>query len=269
MKKHHLIEFTLIFLVSILLIVPTRAYSKNISPSDDAYVNSYLPDDNYGASDYLHIGTSIGYCVTFLKFEIPTTDRALISATISTHWYNFLCETWLTIKAGTTSNSWTEETITYNNCPYYYTDLLTTESITDGDYLNFDVTDYIPETGPFSIIIWEETPYTGDYLQGDSKEGELAPKPPRLSLTYESRIEDFLPAIIGGTVGGIIGIGVILGVIVHLRNKKKKERIELDTKKIEKVEVETATQIQYTFCPQCGSRLVKEAKFCTGCGAQL
>ena len=269
MEKKNLIWIISLYLTLVLLIVPTRAYSTKLYPIDDAYVDSYYPNDNYGASDYLFIGTYLfgGYCVTFIKFQIPSSDRTVLSAIVSTYWYNFMCETWLTIKAGTTDNTWNEQTITFNNCPYFYNDLLATASITDGDHLEFDVLNLMPESGAFSIIIWEESPYSGEYLQGDSKECELVPDPPYLTITYESRIEDFLPAIIWGTVGGIVGVASLLGVGFYLRNKKRREKIGLE--RLEREKVEKIHKIEHNFCPNCGKSIIKGALFCSNCGTQL
>ncbi|UCC21050.1 MAG: zinc ribbon domain-containing protein [Promethearchaeota archaeon] len=263
MKKHYILGIFLLVSIFILLAVPTEAYATTINPSDDAYIDSYYPYSNYGASDYLGVGVMVfgGYCVTYLKFQIPASDRAIISATVSTYWYNYMCETWLTLRAGTTSNAWYEETITFDNSPYFYYYVISEAYITDRDHFNFEVKDYLPESGAFSIIIWEEST-TGEYLQSDSKDNTLYPEPPTLTITYESKIEDFLPAIIGGTVGAILSVGAVIGFAVYYSNKKKRQRIELR-------EGEELDKMEMVFCPKCNQRLYKGAKFCTECGNPL
>lgn len=265
MNKNHLVVFFLFISIFILLTIPTRAVKKELSPIDDAYVDNYYPYDNYGASDYLEIGTILfgGYCVTYLKFNIPVSDKTVLSATVSTYWYNFMCDTWLTVRAGTTSNAWNEETITYDNSPNFYYDLLAQAMITDMEYFTFDVTDYLPESGSFSIIIWEESD-TGESLQGDSKENDFIPDPPFLTINYETTIEDLLPAIIGGTVGGIVGVGAVVGIGIHFKNKKRTERIGLEEVKAEKL-----GEMGKILCPKCNQQISKEAQFCSNCGSQV
>jgi len=265
MKKDHLIGIFLLFSIFILLAVPTRAETSKLSPVDDAYVDSYYRNDNYGASDYLEIGNILwgGYCVTYLKFQIPTTDKVVRSAKVSTYWYNFMCYTWLTVRAGTTDTNWNEKTITYANSPHVYYDLLAEASISDGDHFEFDVTDYIPESGAFAIIIWEES-NTGESLQGDSKENDfLTPDPPYLSIKYKTTIEDLLPAIIGGIVA-IVAVGAFVGFRLHYMNKRRTQRRGLVEDKVEKLE-----EKGILFCPKCNQPIDKGAHFCSNCGNQL
>lgn len=256
MKNRTKIIGIMIFFIGLSgLSIQTRgSIVKNIEPIADAYINSYFSDDNYGASDYLSLGELLlGREVSYIKFDIPDNDREIISAIISTYWYNFMCETWLEVSVGKTSNSWSEYTITWNNAPYYYEELIATSMITDGDYFSFDVLDYITSGGLFSIIIWEvNSPYTGEYLQSDSKENDLMPNPANLRIEYKEKFEDVLPSLIGGVVGGVSAIVGFVGIVFYWRYKRKGREI---------IQIQEPTVL---YCSNCGS--VLEGEFCSNCG---
>lgn len=171
-----------------------------------------------------------------------------------------MTDTWLTVKVGTADNGWSETSITWNNAPYYYNEIIATASITDQDYLNFDVLDYIPASGAFSIIIFEES-NTGESLQSDSSENDfLTPESPVLTIEYELILADYLPYIIGGVAGGIVGIGALIGVIIHLRRKKRVREPITIQKQLSKFCTSCGTPVEDEFCSNCGKPIYKVGK---------
>ncbi len=255
-KKNISLGFIVLSFVAILLVIPVKAKTEEFTPSEDAYIDNASPNNNYGASDYLHIGTIIfgGICVTYIKFQIPVNERRVLSASVSTYWYNFMINTWLTVKVGTADNGWSEISITWNNAPYYYYEIIATASITDLEYFDFDVLDYIPASGEFSIIIFEYS-NTGESLQSDSSENDFLPDPPVLTIEYELILADYLPYIIGGVIGGIGGVGAIIGVVIYLKRKKRAREPTIIQKPLPK------------FCTNCGTPV--EGDFCTNCGKPI
>lgn len=211
----------LLILSMCLFIIPTRANEIELIPTDDSEVNSYSVDSNEGASYFLHVGNQLlGRSETFIKFNIPTSNKIIASAKIETKWYSFMCDTWLNFVACLVTNDWNEKSITWNNAPTHG-EIIARADITNEDNFNFDVTDHISDLGEFSICIYEESPY-GDWgLQGDSKEfGKYSC--PKLIIVYETTIEDFIPLIIIVVIvisGGIIGFK-------YLSNRKKKRETE-------------------------------------------
>jgi len=260
-KKHYFFLIAIIFFTIQINIQPAQATETELIPIQDAYINSYYPDSNYGASAYLSVGTLIlGYDVTYLKFNIPLSEKVILSATVKTFWYNFMIESRMLLAVGTASNSWDENTITWNNAPYFYYQLIATRLTGDGEWFNFDVLNYIPESGLFSIILFEEGGWSGEYLQSDSRENDIASDPPVLVIVYETTIEDFIPFIIIGvlSVAGVCG-GV--GIAIHIKRKKKREISE---------NLKNSTLIKDTVCPKCGKKPESsDMAFCSECGQKF
>jgi len=228
LKRKYLLG-VLLFLFIFTFVIPVKAKKTTLKPIEDASINNFFANDNYGASDYLGVGVLLfGYEVSYIKFDIPETTKKIISATVKTYWYNFLLTNRMWLCAGTTTNDWDENTITWNNAPYYYYDLIDTQLIDDMEWFNFDVLDYIPESGEFSIIIFEEE-WTGEYLQSDSRECTLSPDPPLLIIKYEITAEEIIPIVIGGIVGIVIGVGAVIGLVIFLKRKKKRKETILDS----------------------------------------
>ena len=240
---------------------PVRATERELLPVEDAYINSYYADDNYGASDYLSIGTLIlGVEVSYVKFNIPQSEKVILSATVKTYWYNFMIESRMNLAAGTAANYWNEDTITWNNAPYFYNDLIATKLVGDGEWFNFDVFDYIPESGVFSIILFEEGGFLGEYLQSDSRESDVLPEPPVLVIVYETTIEDFIPFIIAGVLS-VASIGGAVGVAIYLKSKKKRKISQ---------SLENSTFVKNIPCPKCGIIYhSSDIVFCPECGQKL
>lgn len=246
--------------MSLMSVQPARAIETELLPIEDAYINSYFADDNYGASDYLSVGQLLfGSDVSYIKFNIPENDKVILSATVKTFWYYFALESRMLLGVGTASNSWDEDTITWNNAPYYYIDMIATQLTGDGDWFNFDVLECIPESGVFSIIIFEDGGWSGEYLQSDSRENDIAPDPPVLVIVYETTIEDFLPFILIGVIGATI-VGGGIGIVLYMKRKKQRDIGESLEKPSSVVKM----------CPKCGSRqALSDMQFCTECGQKL
>jgi len=219
-KKVFLLLTIFIFSTILIGIQPVIATETELLPVEDAYVNSYFSGTNYGASDYLSVGCLIwGDDITFLKFDIPLSGKTIKSATIKTYWYNFMLTSRMDICAGTTDDSWDENTITWDNAPRYHYDLIASKLMGDNEWFNLNVLDYITEGESFSVIIWEDG-YSGEYLQGDSRESDFSLEPTILIIVYEITIEDFIPFII---IGVVVVCGIV-GIVFYLRRKKKREQ---------------------------------------------
>ncbi len=227
MKNKKIFLLVTIFMFSTILIgiQPVMATETELLPVEDAYVNSFFSDTNYGASDYLSVGCLIwGDDITFLKFDIPLSGKTIKSATIKTYWYNFMLTSRMDICAGTTSNDWDENTITWDNAPRLYYEIIASKLMGDGEWFNFGVLDYITEGESFSVIIWEDGD-SGQYLQVDSRESGFSLEPTILIIVYETTIEDFIPFIIIGVVI-VCAIGGTVGIVIHLKHKKEREQEE-------------------------------------------
>ena len=141
-----------------------------IYPSDDAEVNSYYPDKNYGDNDEIRVGTEIEDKTwakmdwrSYLKFDlskdIPSGSR-IDSAHLSlfTHfggengaqrgvepWEQYGDEN-VRIAAKKVEEDWTEDTINWNNAPSMgatiFTDIISEK---DDQRYEWDITSYVRE----------------------------------------------------------------------------------------------------------------------------
>ena len=119
---------------------------------------------------------------------------------------------------------------------------------------------YIPESGLFSIILFEEGEWSGEYLQSDSRENDIAPDPPVLVIVYETTIEDFIPFIIIGVLS-VAGVGGGVGIAIYIKRKKKREISE---------NLENSTLVKDTVCPKCGKKPESsDMAFCSECGLKF
>ncbi|MHA1319258.1 MAG: CBM96 family carbohydrate-binding protein [Promethearchaeota archaeon] len=242
------------------------------TPIMDAEVSAFFPNDNYGSSNYLDVGTDIfGYQQeTYLKFLVPTYETEILSAYISTYWYSFLCETPLSVSACIISNSWNEYSITWNNRPSHSTVIDTETTLADGEYFNINIDVSLLIEGDYlSICIYENTPYKPNGLQGNSREAGY--NDPKLIIEYE--IPPLL--VIGYIIGGIVIVG-ILGLIIYFainkRNSKREFAINKRNSKRETImqsvsSIAPSTSAQ--FCPNCGKSKLGGAEFCINCGHKL
>ncbi len=258
-KKQYFFLIAIIFFTIQINVQPAQATETELKPIEDASINSYYADDNYGASNYLSIGQLLlGNDVSYVKFNIPQTEKVIKSATVKTYWYNFMIKSRMSLAIGTTSNNWDENTITWNNAPYFYYDIIATRLTGDMEWFTADVLEYLPESGSFSIILFEEGGFSGEYLQSDSRESDIGPDPPVLFIVYETTIEDFIPFIIIGVVSAI-GVGGGIGGALYYKHKKQRDRSE---------NLEKSTLVK--LCPKCGFKLeISGVIFCPECGLKL
>jgi len=259
MKQQKYILLGLFVCVMMLgFINPVKAsLTKEVEPTEDSYVRAYSPIDNYGSSDYINIGADLwGFQEeTFLKFLIPTVETEIVSVSISTYWYSFLCETPLSVSACIVSNSWDEYTITWNNKPPRGTILDTDSALGDGEDFIIDISlTHIIQGSILSVCIYENSPYKPDGLQGGSREGGY--RVPELKIEYETPpIMIIAPIIVGVVVVGIVAL-----VVISKIKKKKKRRINL----------ENANFVKKVTCSKCGTiQHSIETKFCSECGQKL
>ena len=91
---------------------------------------------------------------SFLKFDISKipTDITVKSATLKLYAYYVHTPATITVHR-CSDNSWSEDTITWNNAPSYTTDSEDSKYINSDDkWLEWDVTDYLIDTLPYYKI---------------------------------------------------------------------------------------------------------------------
>ena len=109
--------------VALLIITPVvSADTVEITPTDDAYVHSGSPSQNFGNEIILAIGSSVsGYYNTFIKFDLSSFSGATIQQANLRFFSSYSWGTFPTDSILITRNAadWSEGTITWNNKPGY------------------------------------------------------------------------------------------------------------------------------------------------------
>ena len=271
-RKHLLLGIFICFLVLVFAIPVKAALTKEVEPFADSEVSAFDPDSNHGSSNYINIGADIfGYqSEAYLKFLIPTVETEITRVYISSYWYSFMCETPLSVSASTTSASWSEYTITWNNKPARGTHLDTDSNLYDSEYFIIDISlSLITEGMILSICIYENVPYKPDGLQANSREWGY--KVPVLVVEYKTPpIQIIVPII----VGVILVFAVISGIVYNQSNKKKKIRQNLENSRaVQQYRIRPTiqeTKVVSNYCRNCGQKnVIPNSKFCVKCGQDL
>lgn len=114
--------------VGTLSVLPAAIHTVTISPSDDAYVDNNLPDDNFGLKDSLQVASwQDDNKISFLKFSLESLSRGITIMKAELWLYcsgfepteeNVPDVRCFPVVNDDWDNSWDESTITWNNVPW-------------------------------------------------------------------------------------------------------------------------------------------------------
>ncbi len=128
-----------------------------IYPSDDTYVNSNLPNDNFGSSNTIYVGEGIRR--SYLKFNLSSipSDKTIVSTRLRLD-TNFSTLTYPEIGAHyLLADAWDETTITWNNAPTGFNPTATDTVTIVIDESFWTVTDDVDDTyrgdGVYSVVM--------------------------------------------------------------------------------------------------------------------
>ena len=126
------------------LVINSLATEQTIRPTDDSYVNSGGPDNNYGNFSSLWVEFTSRYRSSFLKFNIPNTEIESAYLRLYLFVVNSGEEGRIVIQ-DCADTTWTEGSITYNNRPNPAANLDKTINIEVGGdrWIEVDITDFI------------------------------------------------------------------------------------------------------------------------------
>lgn len=106
-----LIGFTLV----VFVLMAGCALADNLTPTDDAFVESTYPDNNFGNNVNLGVGVIASLTdISFLKFDL-TDYASIISASL--YLYKKTGTGTVSVTAYSTSTDWNETGLTWNNKP--------------------------------------------------------------------------------------------------------------------------------------------------------
>jgi len=231
MGKRTTILVLLVFIFIPITIVPfTMANSKEtVYSTKDAYVDSELYSSNFGNRNYMLAGydkdNSKGFWA-YIYFNISEVTEGwhkvelylymVLSSDFSPYVVDLIiCEH---------TSSWEEDTITFDNCPFYGNKLFPFRIDTDGTY-KWEMNNWISPTDTFFSITIIDDLTELEYLTIYPREALNQDYLPRLVFKYPlSPLAIVLLA--SGVVGIIVGIGVVF-YIKHKRYQKRKENFLL------------------------------------------
>ncbi|RLI40209.1 hypothetical protein DRO64_09375 [Candidatus Bathyarchaeota archaeon] len=150
LKRISLISFILFNLLVILSmsLLPLAASTTTvtITPSDDAFVMTYHPNDNYGSEDTLNVDPRSSYLtISYIKFNLSDIPdgAVIVSAKLKLHDSASCSDVEIKVYR-VDGGDWDESTITWNNKPTY-DEGIAYASFTSGDpgWYEIDVTDLV------------------------------------------------------------------------------------------------------------------------------
>jgi hypothetical protein len=194
-------------IVNILLLISllcgvgaAQTYHIELYPTDDAYVNSENPTNNYGGTCLLYADTDIWdsdttpnqYERSYLKFDLsqipvePNITTTITSANLKL--YSSISGSSVSVGAYQCSNSWSEDVITWNSTPPPdSTPMDTVLVVHDKTWYSWDATGSVQDSINNNISIMlksERTEYGYESLAFNSKEHYNEELCPKLDITY-------------------------------------------------------------------------------------
>jgi len=195
-------------IISILLLISAlcsvgaaQTYHIELCPTDDAYVDSDTPLNNYGGTSVIYVDTDIWnsdttpnqYERSYLKFDLsqipvePNITTTITSANLKLYSHSIYGSS-VSVGAYPCSNSWGEGTITWNSAPTADpTPMDTVLVVHTGTWYAWDAAGSVQDSinGNISIMLKSErTEYGHELLSFNSKEHYSEEMSPKLEITY-------------------------------------------------------------------------------------
>lgn len=194
---------------------------------DDSYVNQSSPDDNYGDLIFWSLEHSTSnWMMTYFKFNLTNkpnnTTNSEVILSLTPYFDRTIAPMFVS------NNSWTEESITWNNQPPISMEYLPFEIVMDIGEMeincHINISDYL-SSEMISFLIVSPTELDGSIL-GYSKEYVDAKFRPKIVWTYElehliKEPYDLIGNLIVGSIG--FGVGFILTSILFIKLRRRKK----------------------------------------------
>jgi len=182
--SNKLLIVLMLLIIGLLLILPASGDYSTLNSNVDSYVSSSAPDNNYGSSQTLYIGTNYK---ALIKFDLSQYQgkqiayaRLKIYVSGGSNYANAIIEVHRIL------SDWNESEVTYNTLPNYLNETVSNVTISGiNQWYEFDLTNDIqylidnPSENYGWILIWNSD-LTG-YITIHSKEGS---NPPILEIYY-------------------------------------------------------------------------------------
>jgi hypothetical protein len=199
---------------ALLLLTPgswTAAFGQ-VTPSDDAYVNSAAPTTNYGAATTLDISSAAD--TSFIRFDLAAVPAGYTGASIAKATLKLYVNTVTTagsFNVDLVNGTWTEKTLKYSNEPALGTTIVASVPLattSKGTYVEIDITSAVvgwlnnaqPNDG---IALVANSPLVATL---DSKENTSASHAPEIDIVYAGIAGVTTASGSGLTGGGTSGV---------------------------------------------------------------
>lgn len=175
----------------LVLQVATLAHAQ-LTPSDDAYVNSAAPTTNYGTATTLDLSSAAD--TAFIRFDLTAVPASYTGSSVAKATLKLYVNSVTTagnFNVDYVTGTWTEQTIKYNLQPAIGTTVVASVPLTatsKGKYVEIDITPAMVEwlNGTQTndgIALVANSPLVATF---DSKENTSASHPPELDVVYTS-----------------------------------------------------------------------------------
>jgi hypothetical protein len=148
------------------------------SPVADAFVRSNYPTTNYGSNNDLRIKDALVDIKSYLKFDVQGLSGTVLAATLRLYVNDASDDGGTAYVVNDTS--WAEETITWNNAPLMGSAIGSAGQVSNGQWVEIDVTDAVAGNGLTSIGIRSAS---SDVVIYSSREGANMPE---LCVAYDA-----------------------------------------------------------------------------------
>ena len=178
-------------LAAVMVAMPALSALAQSTPSDDAYVLSAQPNNNFGSSANLNVQTGAS---TFIRFDLSSVPTGYTGANIaraSMKLYVSAVTTAGTFNVGLVSSSWKESAITFTTAPPMGSNIAGNIPLTaasKNDYVVVDITSavqgWVDGTRPnFGIVLVGNSGLSASF---NSKENTGTSHPPELDIMYQN-----------------------------------------------------------------------------------
>src|SRR5271157_3744123 len=184
----------------LLTIVFALSAFAQITPSDDAYVNSAAPTANYGAVTTLNLSSAAD--TGFIRFDLTAVPAGYAGSSVAKATLKLYVNSVTTagsFNVDYVTGTWSEQTIKYNLQPAIGTTIAASVPLTTaskGTYVEIDITpamvDWLNGTAANDgIALVANSPLVATF---DSKENTAASHPPEIDIVFAG----------GGTITGVL-----------------------------------------------------------------
>jgi hypothetical protein len=208
-RKLVIIPILFLLLSSVIIVAHAQAGQIGILPSDDTYVNSSNPNQNYGEQTSLIIENYQSYTQTYesivwLKFDLSSVPKGAVVDNATLHLYGSVSvpvETLYDVHAYSCSNdSWNEGTLAYSNMLSYNTTSMDSVLVTGTiQWYNWSVVEAVRDAlnsnaSYVTIVLFDPSSYTSaSIVSFNSKETPvvLQDTRPALTIHWSSIVPEF------------------------------------------------------------------------------